>query len=75
MKYVSLAIIALLLTAYIIDELAIQDLEEEIEGMENNTQKQTNLSNINDSLTFQCKTKDIIILRLKSMIQTNEQPN
>ena len=74
MKYILLAIIALLLTAYIIDELAINDLEQDIQDKEN-TSQQTNLSNTNDSLIFQCRTKDIIILRLKSQIQTNEQPN
>lgn len=75
MKYILLAIIALLLTAYIIYELAINDLEQDIQDKENTSQQQTNLSNTNDSLMFQCGTKDIIILRLKSQIQTNEQPN
>ena len=75
MKYILLAIIALLLTAYIIDELAINDLEQDIQDKENTSQQQTKISNTNDSLIFQCRTKDIIILRLKSQIQTNEQPN
>jgi hypothetical protein len=59
----------LILVAYILDEIKIQDLEDENQEQQTQLQHQDKIQQMQDSLQFQCQTKDIIILKLKAILQ------
>jgi hypothetical protein len=59
----------LILVAYILDEMKIQDLEQENTSQQSLIQRHEQMTQLNDSLKFQCQTKDIIILKLKAILQ------
>jgi len=65
LRFIGVSLFLVIISAFVIDELKIQDLEEEIEYQEITIKNQNRLRNINDSLTFECEIKDIIILKLK----------
>jgi len=64
-KIITASIFVIVASAFVLSELRIQELEQEIDNQENLIKNQNILYNINDSLRLQCKTKDFIILRLK----------
>ena len=64
-KFVTVSIFVIIASAFVVSELKIQELEQEIEDQENLIKNQNILYNINDSLRLQCKTKDFMILKLK----------
>ena len=66
LKFIGVSLFLVIISAFVIDELKIQDLEEEIEYQEITIKNQDRIRNIKDSLTFECGIKDIIILKLKS---------
>jgi hypothetical protein len=75
-KYITIiSIFIFIITAFIIDELKIQELEDSIENQEIIIKNQNTLRSINDSLSFQCQTKDIIILKLKLINDGLNQPH
>ena len=64
--FIIASIFIIVISAFIIDELKISELEKEIEYQENTITEQNIRHNINDSLKFECRTKDILILKLKN---------
>ena len=65
LKFIGVSLFLVIISAFVIDELKIQELEEEVEYQEITIKNQNRIRNINDSLEFECKVKDIIILKLK----------
>jgi hypothetical protein len=66
LRFIGVSLFLVIISAFVIDELKIQELEEEVEYQEITIKNQNRIRNINDSLAFECKVKDIIILKLKS---------
>jgi hypothetical protein len=64
-RLIVVSVFFIIVFAFIVEELKIQELEQEIDDQEIIIKNQQTLYNVNDSLKFQCKTKDILILKLK----------
>ena len=74
-KIITASIFVIVASAFVLSELKIQELEQEIDDQEKLIKNQNILYNINDSLRLQCKTKDFIILRLKLINDGFSQPH
>jgi hypothetical protein len=66
LRFIGISLFLVIISAFVIDELRIHELEEELEYQEITIKNQNQIRNTNDSLAFECKVKDIIILKLKS---------
>jgi len=69
-----LATLIVILVAFVMDEMKIQQLEDDNASQQSQIQNQDKLKQTQDSLRFECATKDIQILRLKAIIQFNQTP-
>jgi hypothetical protein len=72
--FILLATLIAIFTSFILDEMKIQELEDENASQQILIQNQDKLKQTQDSLRFECATKDIQIFRLKSIIQSNQTP-
>jgi hypothetical protein len=65
LRFIGISLFLVIISAFVIDELKIQELEQEVDDQEVTIKNQNRMRIINDSLSFECKIKDIIILKLK----------